>query len=115
MTTLQTLYMMAFTPEKMDDESLLNMCKAASNMLSAKDRTFAQRMSLLSENTRMTFSNQLFLATMHTPQTMQSTLAGWLTNEKTPFNPRIGDNFFPHGMRDSQGRPNYVLFYFDFR
>lgn len=115
MTTLQTVYMMAFTPEKMDDNTLIGMCKAASGMLSAKDKTFAQRMSLLDQSTRMTFSNQLFLATLHTPQTMQSTMAGWLNNENTTFVPRIGDNFFPHGMRDTKGRDNYVLFYFDFK
>jgi hypothetical protein len=115
MAVLQTVYLMAFTPEKLDDNSLVGMCKAATNMLSAKDRTFAQRMALLNENTRITFSNQLHLPTMHSPQTMQSTLAGWLGNENATFAPRIGDNFFPHGMRDSQGRENYVLVYFDFK
>lgn len=115
MATLQTVYMMAFTPEKMDSNSLVGMCKAAANMVSVKDQTFAQRMGLLNNTTRITFSNQLFIATMHTPQTMQSTLAGWLSNDGTAFDPKPGDNFFAHGMRDPQGAANYVLFYFDFK
>lgn len=106
---------MAFTPEKMDSNTLVGMCKAAANMVSAKDQTFAQRMSLLNSTTRVTFSNQMFVATMHTPQIMQSTLAGWLSNENTPFDPKPNDNFFFHGMRDQRGAENYVLFYFDFR
>ena len=46
---------------------------------------------------------------------MQATLAGWLQKENTIFDPRLGDNFFPHGMRDSKGQENYILFYFDFK
>lgn len=115
MPALQTVYIMAFTPEKMENNALVGMCQAAANMLSAKNQAFAQRMSLLNEQSRMTFSNQLHIPTMHSPQVMQSTLAGWLKNENTPFDPRIGDNFFPHGMRDPQGRENYVLFYFDLK
>jgi hypothetical protein len=51
---------------------------------------------------------------MHTQQVMQSTLAGWLQNENVTSDFRIGDNFFPYGIRDPQGRENYILFYFDF-
>lgn len=114
MPILQTVYIMAFTPEKIDDNSLIGMCQAATNLLSTKDRNFAQRMDMLNKETRMTFSNQSFIATMHTPQTMMSTLGGWLQNQNTSFAPRPGDNFFPHAMRDASGRENYVLFYFDF-
>jgi hypothetical protein len=107
--------MLAFTPEKMDDTSLIGLCRAATGMLSGKDVNFAQRMNLLDEKTRMNFSNQVFAPTMHTPQIMQSTLAGWLKNQNIPFEPRLGDTFFPHGMRDAKGRENYVLIYFDLK
>jgi hypothetical protein len=115
MATLQTLYMMTFTPEKMDKDALMGMCQAATQMLSAKNQAFARRMNMLDDSTRMIFSSQLFALTMHTPQTMQTTLAGWLSRETDSFAPRLGDNFFPHGMRDSKGRENYILFYFDFK
>lgn len=115
MATLQTVYIMAFTPEKMDKDALMGMCHAASQMLSSKSRAFAECMNMLGDSTRMTFSNQLHSSTMHTPQVMQSALAGWLQNEAATFDPRIGDNFFPHGMRDPKGRENYILFYFDFQ
>lgn len=115
MADLQTVYMMAFTPEKMDKNALMGMCQAASQMLSSKNEVFAECMRKISETTRMTFSNQLHLPTMHTPQVMQTTLAGWLQDENRSFAPRLGDNFFPHGMRDTKGRENYILFYFDFK
>jgi hypothetical protein len=115
MSSLQTLYMMAFTPAKMDNNSLMGMCRAAANMLSAKDQAFAQRMGLLNNETRITFSNQLYSPIMHSPQVMQSTLGGWLKNENTPFDPKLGDNFFFMGLKDPAGADNFVLFYFDFK
>ena len=113
MPTLQTIYMMAFTPAKMDNNTLMGVCRMAADRLSAKDNAFAQRMSLMSKTTRITFSNQLYLSTMHTPQVMQTTLGGWLKNENAPFNPVPGDTFFFHGMKDPRGMDNYFLFYFD--
>jgi len=115
MAALQTVYIMAFTPEKMDKDALMGMCQAASQMLSSKNRAFAECMSMLSDTTRMTFSNQLHVPTIHTPQVMQTTFAGWLQNENRSFAPRIGGNFFPHGMRDTKGRENYILVFFDFK
>lgn len=112
MPTLQTVYMMAFTPNKMENDALIGVCRLASDMLSAKDKAFAQRMGLISKTTRMTFSNQLYISTMHTPQNMQTTLGGWVKNEKAPFAPILGDTFFAHGMRDPKGMENFVLFYF---
>jgi hypothetical protein len=113
MVTLQTVYMMAFTPEKMENNMLMAVCQMAADRLASKNNVFAQRMSMRDANTRMVFSNQLYIATLHTPQSMQSTLAGWLQNENVPSDFRIGDNFFPYGLRDPQGRENYVLLYFD--
>ncbi len=115
MTTLQTIYIMTFTAEKMAKDALFGMFDAASEMLSAKNRAFARCMNMRENDTLMTFSNLLYAPNMHTPQTMQSTLAGWLQNDNTTFDPRLGENFFPHGMRDSRGRENYILFYFDFK
>ena len=51
---------------------------------------------------------------MHTPQTMQTSLAGWIQNQyNVTFHPVIGQTFFPQGTRDPQGRDNFFLFYFD--
>ena len=115
MSTLQSVYMMAFTPEKMDNNTLMAVCQMAADRLCAKDATFAQRMSMLGPQSQLKLANQLHMPTMHTPQSMQSTLDAWLANEKTSFAPRIGDNFFPFGIRDPQGRENYILFYFDLK
>lgn len=115
MTVLKTVYMMAFTPEKMDTNMLMAVCQMAADRLAAKDSTFAQRMGTADKDTRWTFSNQLFAENMHTPQTMQMTLQGWLKNENKPSELRFGDNFFPHGIRDPKGRENYFLFYLDFQ
>lgn len=112
MPALQTVYIMAFTPEKMDNNTLISVCRMAADMLSAKDKNFAQKMGMIGKTTRMTFSNQLYLSTMHTPQNMQTTLGGWVKNENMPFAPVLGDTFFPHGMRDPKGRENFFLFYF---
>jgi hypothetical protein len=46
MPALKTVYMMAFTPEKMDTNMLMAVCQMA-----AKDRTFAQRMGTVDKDT----------------------------------------------------------------
>ena len=115
MSALKTVYMMAFTPEKMDNDMLMAICRMAADRLAAKDKTFAHRMGMLAKDTRLTFSNQLFAENIHTPQTMQLTLQGWLKNENKPSELRFGDNFFPNGMKDSKDRENYSLFYLDFQ
>lgn len=64
--------------------------------------------------TRIEIANLQYLPIMHTPQTMQTTLAGWLRRQyAVAYAPVVGKNFFPHGMRDSHGKETYVLFYFD--
>jgi hypothetical protein len=113
MPALQSVYMMAFTPEKVETNILMSLCQMAADRLAAKDKTFAQRMSMLTQDTRLTCSNQLFAINMHTPENMQLTLKDWLKNENQPSELRFGDNFFPYGMRDPKGRENYFLFYFD--
>lgn len=115
MPTLQAVYMMAFTPEKMDNGMLMAVCQMAADRLAAKSPAFAQRMNLLSKDTRMNMSNQLYAENMHTPQNMQLTLEGWLHNNQVVTDMRFGDNFFPHGMRDPKGRENFFLYYFDLK
>ena len=112
MPALKTVYIMAFTPRKMDDKSLIGMCRTAGDMLSAKDKVFASRMALVEKTTPMHFSNQIFIPTMHDPQRMTATMGGWMKNQKVSFIPMAGDTFFPHGMRDSEGEEHFVLFYF---
>lgn len=113
MNILQAVYIMAFTPDKMENNELISMCRAASNQLGTKDNVFAGRMALVGETTKISFSNQMYISTMHTPQVMQSTFGGWMKNEGVQFNPILGNTFFVHGMKNRQGRENFVLFYFD--
>lgn len=112
MAVLKTVYVMAFTPAKMEGNALIGMCKAAGDMLAAKDPVFARHMAQVGKSTPMKFSNQLFVSTMHTPQSMTATFGGWLKNEKVPFTPAVGQTFFPHGMRDAKGAEHFILFYF---
>ena len=113
MTMLKTVYIMAFAPSKLQDSSLVEMCRASSAMLSAKDENFNRKMGLMDRSTRMTFSNQLYSPIMHTPQVMMSTLGGWLKNENAPFDPKTGENFFVHGLKDANGAENFVMYYFE--
>jgi len=51
---------------------------------------------------------------MHTPQTMQAALMGWLENlYNMAYKPTEDKNFFPHRMKDPQGKEIFILFYFD--
>ena len=109
---LQAVYIMAFTPMKLDNNSLISMCRAGSDMLSTKNAAFAAQMGGIGKTTKMSFSNQLYSSTMHSPQTMQNTLGGWMKNEKVPFLPVANDNYFTQTMEDSDGFENHILFYF---
>lgn len=113
---LKAIYILIFTPEKLDSKNLLSVSRLASEMLEAKDPIFKRLIQEQVESkTPIEIANQQYLASMHTPQVMQSTMKGWLdTQYKVNFNPVEGSNFFPHGMRNPQGRTNYVMFYFDF-
>ena len=113
---IKAVYVMAFTPEKLEGPALMGTSKIAGDMLKGKDANF----KLLDEQltgakTPMHFTNLQYNSIMHTPQTMQTSLGGWIKNQyQVTFRPVIGKNFFPHGMKDPQGRENFVLFYFDF-
>jgi hypothetical protein len=108
------VYIMAFTSEQMAASVLQGLARLAQQQLSAKDPVFQQRFAdALAIKGRIEISQQLFSPMMHTPQTMQTTLMGWLKEQyDAVFVPTVGENFFPHGMRDPQGKPDFVLFYF---
>jgi len=115
--TIGGLYVLAFTPEVLEPNALRTLSQVAIEMLKAKDSTFTQLFEeTLRTNTSIEIADVEYVASMHTPQTMQATLAGWLRNQyQVMFDPVVGENFFPHGMRDDQGREKIVLFYFQLR
>jgi hypothetical protein len=114
-TSVRGLYIMAFTPEVMAPESLNHVAHVADGMLRAREPTFKRLMEQQMEpKTPIEIASIQHVAIMHTPQTMQATLAGWLKRKySVAFEPMVEKNFFPHGMKDPQGRETYVLFYFD--
>jgi hypothetical protein len=116
-TQIKAVYVMAFTPSKLEGPALMGVGKIAGDMLKGKNANFRLlEEQLTNSKTPMHFANLEYNAIMHTPQTMQTTLGGWLKNQyQIAFRPVIGKNFFPHGMKDPQGRDNFVLFYFDFK
>lgn len=112
---LKGLYILAFTPEKLETDPLRQLVKIAENMLQAKSPVFKRLMEKqMMHQTPIQIANVQFVALMHTPQTMQTALMGWLKKSYTVnFQPKVGENFFPHGMKDTQGKEAYILFYFD--
>jgi hypothetical protein len=112
---IKGLYIMAFTPEELGTEKLKYVTHVADGMLRAKNPTFKQLMEQqMAPKTRIEIANIQYIPLMHTPQGMQTTLMGWLKKTyNVTFAPTVEKNFFPHGMRDPQGRETYILFYFD--
>ncbi len=112
---IKGLYIMAFTPEKLAPEKLKHVTHMADGMIRAKNPTFKQLMEeQMAPKTRIEIANIEYIPIMHTPQTMQTTMMGWLKKRYgVTFEPVLEKNFFPHGMKDPQGRENYILFYFD--
>ena len=109
------LYVLAFTPDVLESEDLQTLTHVAVEMLKRKDRTFSRLFeATLASNTTIEIANVEFVPTMHDPQTMQTTLAGWLRRQyQIVYAPRVGETFFPHGMRDDGGTERMVLFYFN--
>jgi hypothetical protein len=71
--------------------------------------------SLTGTKTPIEIANLEYSRMMHSPQAMQSSMGGWLKKQyNLDFAPSMGENFFPHGMRNQQGQENFFLFYFDF-
>jgi hypothetical protein len=113
MTTTTAVYIMGFTPEMLNNNHLVQLVRAADSSLKAKNPAFKQAMQQAdASQAQINISNQLFSPLLHTPQTMQTALGGWMQNEEMFFQPVLGDNFFINDLRDEQGRGNYVLFYF---
>jgi hypothetical protein len=113
--SIKALYVLAFTPEKMDQNTLMTVTHLADEMLRAKNPVFKRRMEeWVASNTPIEIANIQYIATMHTPTSMQTLLMDWLKKQyNVTFNPTAGNDFFLHGMRDSQGKENFILFYFD--
>ncbi|MBN1316006.1 MAG: hypothetical protein JXA42_11075 [Anaerolineales bacterium] len=114
--TVKALYIMALTTEELPADELKPVVKIAEGMLKGKNLAFAHLMdNQLAPDSMIHIANVQYAgAIMHTPQTMQATLAGWIKRQhNVNFRPILGQNFFPHGMRDPQGKENYFLFYFE--
>ena len=108
------VYVLTFTAEKMDDEALNPILGIAGDMLREKHAPFAKLWDAVNDDTLMKSGNYLYKAEMHNPQTMQVAFDTWLIGQHNiKFEPEFGENFFPHAMRDPQGRENFFLYYFD--
>lgn len=112
---IKGVYILAFTPQKVDPKTLSEISKIAADMMAKKDPVFKTIIDgLLSTKTPMEFANTQFVADVHNPLTMQIALGNWINGQyKVKFKPKLGENFFPHSMRDPQNEPNFILFYFD--
>ena len=113
--SVAALYIMAFTWEERGSPKLMEAVYVADMMLRGKDAAFKALMEgAMAPQTRVEVSSVRFEPDRHTPWSMQVTMAGWLKQRYgVTFAPRVGQNFFPHGMKDPQGRPTYILYYFD--
>ena len=112
--TVKGVYMLSFTAEKMDDETLFPVLSIAEKMLQEKHAAFAKLWASIRDETHKKTGNHLYNAEMHNPQTMQVAFDTWLIGQHdVKFAPEFGENFFPHAMSDPQGRENYFLYYFD--
>lgn len=114
---IKGLYIMIFAPEKWEKEQLREITRIADGMLRAKDSNFKQLMEeKLAPTTLVNITSVPYSPLMHTPQSMQTTLMGWLQKEHdVTFMPIVGENFFPHGMKSPEGKETYILHYFDIK
>ncbi|MEN9562628.1 MAG: hypothetical protein RIR73_872 [Chloroflexota bacterium] len=112
MAIVSQLFIMTFTPAAIPQNELVGFTRMFSDRLAAKDAVFASLVAQLGKDVKVDISAQLHSSTMHTPQVMQNTLAGWMKNLNQKFTPQYGVNFFVHAMKDPKGMENYVLFYF---
>jgi len=108
------VYVLTFTAEKMDDETLNPVLEIATGMLQEKHEAFATLWEGVQEDTPQKSGNYLYNDEMHNPQTMQIAFDTWLIGQHdVKFEPEFGKTFFPHAMRDPQGRENFFLYYFE--
>ena len=112
---IKTLYVMAFTPEKMNQDSVQALTQEAVDQLKRKNLAFKQRFEGKLPQVRLEMTSTEFIPAAHTPKNMQTQMGEWLRQQhNVSFKPKEEDNFFFHGMRNPQGRQNIFLFYFDF-
>ncbi len=107
--------MLAFTSEPLEADMLRAYLARAEKGLRHEQPAYQALMdSLAGSQVPIEVANVQIVPAMHTPQTMQTTLAGWIAKQhEVRFEPQMGVNFFPHGMRDAQGRESYLLVYVD--
>ncbi len=113
---IKGLYILAITAESLAHDVLRSVVQMADEMLRNKNPIFASLWEdHMQADTAKKIANIQFAGSLiHTPQTMQTALVGWLKQEHNIVCiPDLNYNFFPQGMRDPQGRENYFLFYFD--
>lgn len=115
MSTIKRIYILTFTAESLPPDGLSSVVKIADDMLRKKNPVFARLMEEVPPGASLKVANVRYAGPlMHTPETMQTTFRGWLSKQyQVDFKPEINQNFFPHGMRDPQGRENFFLFYFE--
>lgn len=112
---IKTLYVMAFTHEKMNQDSVQALTQEAVDRLKRKNLAFRQRFEGKLPQVRVEMTSTELIPATHTPKNMQTQMGEWLRQQhNVSFKPKEEDNFFFHGMRSSQGRQNVFLFYFDF-
>ena len=112
---IKALYVMAFTPEKMNQDSVQALTQEAVDQLKRKNLAFKQRFEGMLPQVRLEMTSTEFIPATHTPKNMQTLMSEWLRQQHiVSFKPKEEDNFFFHGMRNPQGRQNIFLFYFDF-
>jgi hypothetical protein len=112
--SIKGLYILTFTAEEISTEALKSVIPIADKMLKEKNPAFAALHQSIQEDTPLHTSNRVYDSSLHNPHTMQVSFDTWLMGQhKAKFEPSFDENFFPHAMRDPQGRENYFLYYFD--
>jgi hypothetical protein len=111
----KALYVLTFTPEQMDRFALMRMTHLAGEKLKAQNPIFKKRIEEeMSSKTRTEIGNLQYDPNVHTPTSMQTSMNEWLKKQyNVSFHPTSESNFFVHGMKDPQGKENFLLFYFD--
>ena len=113
---IKGIYILSITAEALEAEQMIPIVHMADDMLRNKNATFVAMMEKASEmNTPIEIANIQYAGPIfHTPQTMQESLASWIRDKyNVIYQPILWQTFFPQRTRDSQGRDNFFLFYFD--
>jgi hypothetical protein len=112
---IKALYVMAFTPEKMNQDSVQALTQEALDQLKRKNLAFKQRFEGKLPQVHLELTSTELIPATHTPKNMQTLMSEWLRQQfNLTFKPKEDENFFFHGMRNPQGRQNIFLFYFHF-